>query len=93
MLTGLVVMAWLFLNMQAHDVDPAVLESDPDVRVSRSAATLTFTPTTDTATVGLLFYPGALVEPKAYAPMARAVAAAGYKVVGRSRLVPLGESP
>jgi pimeloyl-ACP methyl ester carboxylesterase len=77
----LAVMAWLLLNMQARGVDPSVFQSGPDVSVSTSSAALAFTPTTDTAGVGLLFYPGALADPKAYGPMARAVAEAGYAVV------------
>lgn len=75
------VTAVLFLNMQARGVAPPVLQSGPGVRVSTSAAALAFTPTPETHRVGLLFYPGALVDPEAYAPMARAVAEAGYEVV------------
>lgn len=73
--------AWLLLNMQARGIDPAVLQSDDSVHVSVTATTLAFTPAIDTARVGLLFYPGALADPKAYAPMARAVAEAGYEVI------------
>lgn len=75
------VMAWLFLNMQARGVSPSVLQSGPSVSVSTSSSALAFTPTTDTVGVGLLFYPGALADPEAYAPMARAIAEAGYEVV------------
>lgn len=77
----LAVFAWLLLNMQARGVDASVLESGPAVRVSTSGADLAFTPVPDTAGAGLLFYPGALADPEAYAPMARAVAEAGYEVV------------
>ncbi|MEM1128059.1 MAG: alpha/beta family hydrolase [Bacteroidota bacterium] len=77
----LTVTAWLLLNMQARGVDPSVLRSSPQVNVSMSSAALTFTPTTDTARVGVLFYPGALADPAAYAPMARALAEAGYAAV------------
>ncbi|MCE7986417.1 MAG: alpha/beta hydrolase [Caldilinea sp. CFX5] len=41
---------------------------------------LVFTPVTPTATTGLIFYPGGLVDPRAYAPAARAIAAEGYLV-------------
>lgn len=75
------VTAWLFLNMQARGVEPSVFESTSEVRVSTSPATLAFTPVNETAPVALLFYPGALADPKAYAPMARAVAEAGFEVV------------
>lgn len=75
------VLAWLGWNMQAHGVAPAVLQSDAAVTVSRQPAGRVFSPAVDTARAGLLFYPGALVEPDAYAPLARDVAAAGFEVV------------
>lgn len=40
-----------------------------------------FTPAGATPTKGFLFYPGGLVDPRAYAPAAHAIAAAGYLVV------------
>lgn len=45
-----------------------------------------------TSGVGLIFYPGALVEPSAYAPIARSVAKAGFRaaiVYVPFRLAPL----
>lgn len=77
----LAVVAWLFLNMQARGVDASVLKSGPVVTVSTTSATLTFTPTANTAATGLLFYSGALVDPEAYAPMARDIAEAGFEVI------------
>lgn len=73
--------AWMLWNMQARDVDAATFESDSKVTVSVSPGAVAFTPNADTAGVGLLFYPGALADPDAYAPMARAVAEAGYEVI------------
>lgn len=75
------VTAWLFLNMQARGVESSVLQSGLSVRVSTSSTAISFTPTADTSKAALLFYPGALADPNAYAPMARAVAEAGYEVV------------
>lgn len=76
-----IALVWLFLQMQARGVDPAVLVSDAKVTVSASSSALVFTPAVDTAAAALAFYPGALVEPTAYAPLARAVAEAGFAVV------------
>jgi pimeloyl-ACP methyl ester carboxylesterase len=42
---------------------------------------LTFTPRAETPTAGFILYPGALVDPRAYAPPAQAIAAEGYLVV------------
>lgn len=75
------VTGWMFLNMQARGVDDSVFESTPDVDVSTSPSLLAFKPANETAPAALLFYPGALADPKAYAPMARAVAEAGFEVV------------
>ncbi len=71
----------MFWNMQARGVGEFVLASSADVTVSVSNDQITFTPVADTMGASLLFYPGALVDPVAYAPMARAVAEAGYPVV------------
>lgn len=56
------------------------LTTDESVNVS-TTSWLIFTPVTQTATTGLIFYPGALVDPQAYAPAAHAIAAKGYLVV------------
>ena len=55
------------------------LTTDERVIVT-TAPWLVFTPVTPTATTGLIFYPGGLVDPRAYAPAARAIAAEGYLV-------------
>lgn len=67
--------------MQARDLPPGVLESDDAVTVSRSGGSVRFTPAGDSVAVGLVFYPGALADPNAYAPLARIIAEAGYEVV------------
>lgn len=72
---------WLFYSMQEHGVAASAFESDAAVQVQDASESLRFIPVADTNAVGLIFYPGALVDPDAYAPMARAVAEAGYEVV------------
>ena len=57
----------------------AALESDDVVTVTR-ANWLEFTPTGQTPTSGFIFYPGGHVDPRAYAPPARALAEQGYLV-------------
>jgi hypothetical protein len=42
---------------------------------------LVFRPVGPASTTGLIFYPGGLVDPRAYAPYAQDIAAAGYLVV------------
>jgi dienelactone hydrolase len=58
----------------------ASLESDQEVRVS-SGEWYTFEPTTQTPTSGLILYPGGRVDPRAYAAVARGIAAEGNLVV------------
>ncbi len=58
----------------------AALNSTADVAVDYTAW-LIFTPTGREPTGGLIFYPGGRVDPRAYAPAAQAIAAAGYLVV------------
>lgn len=57
----------------------AALESDSAVTVSQGSW-FEFVPTAATPTTGFIFYPGGLVDPRAYAPPAHALAAQGYFV-------------
>ena len=56
------------------------MDSDNGVTVD-SSRWLVFRPETGTPLAGLILYPGAKVDPRAYAPPARAIAAAGHLVV------------
>jgi pimeloyl-ACP methyl ester carboxylesterase len=83
-ITGTVVFvlftAWNLIAYQTWGVDDAVLESDERVAVDIDDETLSFTPRTSKKTA-LVFFSGALVDPEAYAPLARALAEHGYKAV------------
>ncbi|MFL7814158.1 MAG: alpha/beta hydrolase [Anaerolineales bacterium] len=63
----------------ARDVALAALESGDGVAVSQDQW-ITFTPE-EGADIGLIFYPGGLVEPAAYAPVLRQIAAQEVLVV------------
>ena len=67
---------WQFLNMQAK-VDESTLQSTPQVHVEEVEAYFRFAPVVDTSDVGVIFYPGALVDPVAYGPMAFSLANRG----------------
>jgi hypothetical protein len=58
----------------------ATLQSDAQVKVE-SGAWYVFRPTDSEPATGFIFYPGGRVDPRAYAPAARAIAAQGYLVV------------
>lgn len=77
----LVAIAFMFLNMQARGVDDSVMESNASVEVVSDDGMIHFRPRPDAAASALAFYPGALADPIAYAPLARAIAERGYEVV------------
>lgn len=77
---GILFFVWLFYSFQAHGVDTAVLQSNETVTITETADTIRFAPQ-NAKTNGLIFYPGALVEPEAYAPLARAIAEQGYLTI------------
>ncbi len=58
----------------------AALQSDPEVMVDQDGRWIVFTPADSQPTTGLIFYPGGRVDPRAYAPAARQIAAEGYLV-------------
>jgi pimeloyl-ACP methyl ester carboxylesterase len=60
-------------------VGEGVLRSDARVRVVRGEGTLDFLPVQGVAPAGLIFLPGGMVEPEAYAPLLRRVAEGGYR--------------
>jgi len=83
---GLGFVAWLAWNAQANGVSAAVFEPSATVSVVDTGGVVQFLPrTTSPNSPGLIFLPGAMVEPAAYAPLLRAVAEAGYPAM----LVPL----
>ncbi len=56
------------------------MQSTPEVEVITDGW-LAFVPQETTLTTGFVFYPGGLVDPRAYAPMAEDIAAEGFLVV------------
>jgi hypothetical protein len=58
----------------------AALESDEQVEVTQEQWII-FTPRSSVPAAGLVLYPGGFVDPRAYAPVARQIAADGYQVV------------
>ena len=69
--------AWSLLAYRARADAREMLLGDDRVTVTRGEGFWSFTPRPP-APIGLVFFPGALVDPVAYAPITRAVAARGY---------------
>ena len=79
---GLTFVSWQFWTMQSHNVDDALLASSDAVTVVDSEDVIRFTPAHGAPNAtGLIFLPGAMVQPKAYVPLLRAVAESGHPVV------------
>jgi hypothetical protein len=73
--------AWCLIAYRASADARTALKGNDRVRVSDGAHYWVFAPEQRHADVGLLFYPGAFVDPVAYAPLLLAVADHGYPVV------------
>jgi alpha/beta superfamily hydrolase len=71
---------WSLIAYRASGPARAALVSDAAVTVTRADGYRGFDPQSPSAT-GLIFFAGALVDPVAYAPLARSVAAAGFPVL------------
>ena len=74
----IVFVTWSLIAYRASSEAREALVSDGAVTITRGEYHWVFRPRATTSTVGLLFYPGALVDPVAYAPLLRAVSEAGY---------------
>ncbi len=77
-----VFVAWALLAYRANGEARRAMQSDARVVVVEADAYWTFTPTgARNHRAALLFFPGALVDPVAYAPLLRRVAERGYPAV------------
>jgi predicted esterase len=79
LLLGLAGFTWLVWPQTVLPEGDAAMASTADVTVSTADGVTEFVPTAP-ATTGLIVYPGAKVPVAAYAPMAQAIAEAGYPV-------------
>src|SRR5438094_1121795 len=77
----IVFCGWSFVAYRATPEARAALQGDDQIAVERGEGYWLFQAKASAAGVGLLFFPGALVDPAAYAPLAREVAQRGYPVL------------
>ena len=74
--------AWSLIAYRAGGEAREAARGDTRVAVTHEAGARTFAPAGRTpGSAGLLFFPGALVDARAYAPLARAAARAGHRAV------------
>ncbi len=76
---GLVFLAWQFYSFQSHGVDNFMLDSTSDLAVENTDHFYSFTPTSSFRNV-MVFFPGAMVDPKAYVPLCRNIAKGNVQV-------------
>jgi hypothetical protein len=76
---GLIFTAWLFYSFQSKAVDKKFLKESRAMKVDETNDFYIFTPTHSFRNV-FIFYPGAMVDPKAYLPLCRRIADHGIQV-------------
>ena len=69
-------MIWQWNSYQAKDMDPSMLTSSSAMSVEEGEDMISFIPSDSKMTV--IFFPGGLVDPEAYVPLCRTIAAKGY---------------
>jgi pimeloyl-ACP methyl ester carboxylesterase len=74
-------LVYLYCSYRASGFPSTVLETDTQVAVTFTSDTITFAPTRQAGRAALIFLPGAIVEPTAYAPLARSAAERGYTAI------------
>jgi len=80
-ITLVVFPLWMLIAFRATSHARAALSSDSRVTVVRESHHWTFEPAAAPASAAVLFFPGAVVDPVAYAPLLRGAAAAGYPAI------------
>ncbi|MDW3646372.1 MAG: alpha/beta hydrolase [Bacteroidia bacterium] len=77
--SGLLSMIWLWSNFWPRDIEDKVFQSDEKVLVQETESMLSFL-STEASDTEVIFYPGGMVNPISYAPLARKLAESGYSV-------------
>lgn len=88
---GILFFLWMANSLRAQGFDKSILDSDAEVTVEETSRFILFRPNLIQQPMGLIFFPGGLVQPEAYAPLARAIAEEGF-IVFIVKL-PLGSAP
>jgi pimeloyl-ACP methyl ester carboxylesterase len=78
---GILFLVWQFRSFQARGFDVATLNESPGIYIAEEGPALEVMPVDQSEPVGLIFYPGGMVEPRAYLPLAHALATRGYPVI------------
>jgi len=77
---GILFLLWMANSFRAQGFDRSILESDSKITVEETSRFISFLPNANIQPIGFLFFPGGMVQPEAYTPMARTIAEQGYNV-------------
>ena len=77
---GILSILWMANSFRARGFDESILESDSQITIEETGRFLSFRPNASSQPVGLIFFPGGMVQPEAYTPMARTIAEQGHNV-------------
>ena len=77
---GVLFTLWMANSFRAQGFDRSILESDQKVIVEETSQFIHFQPNENQQPTGLIFFPGGMVSPDAYAPMSRAISEQGFNV-------------
>jgi pimeloyl-ACP methyl ester carboxylesterase len=75
---GLSATAWMYWGFQASGMAGDIMRSNGRVEIFHNEAGWVFRPRVASAPSGVIFLPGGMVDPSAYAPLLKKVAEAGY---------------
>ncbi len=78
---GLAFFGWLIRGFQVADLPDEMFRAMPEIEIERYTTESRFLPKGKERDVGLIFFPGAMVDPLAYDPLARRVARRGFPVL------------
>ena len=88
---GILFILWMANSFRARGFDRSILESDELVSVEETNTGIHFQPNKNEQSTGLIFFPGGMVQPEAYAPMSRMIAEQGFNVF--TVKLPFGSAP
>lgn len=75
------VASYLFYYIPADNTAIVALSSNGSYNVNNTSDYITFTPTSNKSSTGIIFYPGAKIQPEAYSVIASKLASNGYTTI------------
>jgi len=88
---GILFSLWMVNSFRAQGFDRSILASDSGVSIEETSRFISFRPAETPQPTALIFLPGGMVQPEAYAPMSRVIAENGFTVFVVK--LPFGSAP